>query len=94
MNGTRIKLTRLRRVFLVTFCLPKKHTTPDSYRGTNRLLDFVAPPTPSPAELAVRTFRGQPSRRWIEIFFQNQIRTNPINPLNRRSSLQIGRAHV
>jgi hypothetical protein len=44
--------------FLLAQKVTKKGTT-----KTNRLLVFVAPPAPGPAELAVRTFRGQAARR-------------------------------
>jgi hypothetical protein len=44
--------------FLLAQKVTKKGTT-----KTNRLLGFVAPAAPGPADLAVRTFRGQPSRR-------------------------------
>ena len=47
----------------------QKGTTPDGYRGTNRLLVFVVPPAPGPAELAVRTFRGQAARRNQLVFY-------------------------
>jgi hypothetical protein len=46
--------------FLLAQKVTKKGTT-----KTNRLLVFVAPPAPGPAELAVRTFRGQAARRQL-----------------------------
>ena len=55
--------------FLLAQKVTKKGTTPDSCRETNRLLGFVAPPAPGPAELAVRTFRGQPARRQKLLFY-------------------------
>jgi len=66
--------------FLLAQKVTKKGTTPDSYRGTNRLLDLSHKPAFRPAELAVRTFRGQPSRRKMKRMLQNKIRTNPPNP--------------
>ncbi|MFN9596085.1 MAG: hypothetical protein ACK560_04785 [Bacteroidota bacterium] len=55
--------------FLLAQKVTKKGTTPDSYRETNHLLGLVAQTnTPGPAELAVRTFRGQPTRRCLQVF--------------------------
>jgi len=48
--------------FLLAQKVTKKGTT-----KTNRLLVFVAPPAHGPAELAVRTFRGQAARRKIKL---------------------------
>jgi hypothetical protein len=67
--------------FLLAQKVTKKGTT-----KTNRLLVFVAPPAPGPAELAVRTFRGQASRRKIELMLQDKIRANQLDQRYPRSS--------
>jgi hypothetical protein len=77
-NGIRVNQFDLLNPFSVVlfFChfllaqkVTKKGTTPDSYRETNHLLGLIAKGfTPGLAEPVVRTFRGQPSRRCLQVF--------------------------